>query len=600
MEKLKSRKERLEALKVAVSWTYQSSPKLALIVLAVSIAGGLIAIVEPYLFKLIIDQVAGRPSIESVGIGILGILVVYGVVGMFRNLFWDIFNLVRKVHAFRIEKHVMHNVMEKVSSLDLVYFEDPGYYNTLSKTTNNTWRIAEMFFQFSFGISELMSVIVIVIAVSSFDLTLVALVVAGTIPSVIVAMKWGEGLYSAFAGGSPIFRHAHYYRTMMTEQPEAIKEIKIFGLREHFLKKFRNLFTSFIKKQDKAAKSQLKGYFAIVIIESLTSVAAAWLIIQSFLAGKITIGDVVFLWTILFQFAAHARWMVRMIGDANTNAIFLTPLVKVLHFEPSIKEPGKPEKFPVKISKGIEFRKVSFSYPRAKKQALRKINLEIKPNESIALVGENGSGKSTLIKLLCRLYDASEGEILIDGVNIREYPTKSLYNNIGVIFQDFMKYEALVEENIKYGRLKTEDSRLKTHRAALKAGAEPFILELENAYKTQVGKKLKESGVELSTGQWQKIALARAFFRDAQILILDEPTAAVDAKAEYELFQRFRRLTRNKITILISHRFSTVRMADKIIVMDRGRIAEAGSHKELLKKNGKYARLFRLQAKGYK
>ena len=334
------------------------------------------------------------------------------------------------------------------------------------------------------------------------------------------------------------------------------------------------------------------------MVEGGFAVYAAWLVVKSFLEGKITIGELTFLWALLFQFASHVRWLVRMIGDLNTHTTFMTPIVEVIQFEPKIKEPEKPNRFPA-IQKGIEFRNVTFTYPRSKKPALENLNLLIKPRQSIALVGENGSGKTTLIKLLCRLYDTSEGDILVDGINIKDFCLKDLYANLGIIFQDFMKYEAQIEENIWFGKLNIRGHK-KVHEAALKAGAWEFIKGFEKTYKTQVGKRLKEEGVELSVGQWQKIALARAFFRDAQILILDEPTAAVDARAEYQLFRRFRNLTKNKITLLISHRFSTVRMADKIVVIDKGRIIEQGSHEELMRKNGHYARLFRLQAKGYR
>ena len=218
----------------------------------------------------------------------------------------------------------------------------------------------------------------------------------------------------------------------------------------------------------------------------------------------------------------------------------------------------------------------------------------------IVITGGPSSGKTTLIKLLTRLYEVSKGEITIDGVNIREYSLEDLADAIGVIFQDFMKYEAVVEENIRYGKITKDKYKINIHKAAKKSGAWDFVKALDKKYKTQIGKKLDEEGIDLSVGQWQKIALARAFFKDAPILILDEPTAAVDAKAEYNLFKRFKKLSKNKTTILISHRFSTVRMADRIIVIANGRIVEQGTHKELLKKKGVYAKLFTLQAEGYK
>ena len=596
-------KEKFEGLALSIRWTYQSSHFLTILVLIVSVLGGLITIVEPYLFKKIIDALIGNnnfSSSESFAFGILGILIIYGVARMIQSIFWDVTSMIRRVHALRIEREVMHSLMANVSSLDLVYFEDPKYYNTLSRATGNIWRIVEVFWQLTFLIGEIVSIIVIVGALLVFDWRIVFIVLAGAIPSIILVMKTAEVQWSGFTAASPIFRHAQYYRSLLTESPEAIKEIKSFGLRDFFLKKFKGLFNGFIHSQDSAAKKQLKWYIIVSIVEGGLSVFAAWLVVQSYIQKEISIGDVTFLWALLFQFASHVRWMVRLLGEANIHATFITPIVKTLHFSPSIKSPERPERFPPTLRSGIELKNVSFKYRRAKKFTLKNISLHVKPGESIALVGENGSGKTTLVKILCRLYDATRGNVLIDGKDIKKYSLKDISEHIGIIFQDFMKYEALIEENIGYGHILHNKKKGRIVDAAKKSGALDFIKELDKKFKTQIGKKIKDDGIELSGGQWQKVALARAFFKDAQILILDEPTAAVDARAEYALFKRFQHISKNKTTFLISHRFSTVRMADRIIVLEKGMIAEEGSHEQLLKKNGIYAKLFKLQAKGYK
>lgn len=593
------RRKKIEGLKLAIKWTYQSSKFLTILILVITVLGGLITIVEPYLFKLIINHLVeeGAAIPFVLAIGIVGILIMYGVARIFQNIFWDISNMIRRIHSLRIERRAMHSLMENISSLDLIYFEDPKYYNTLSQATSNLWRILEVFWQFTFMAGEVISILVIIGALLGFDWRLVVLVILGAIPSILLVMKTAEVQWSAFAESSPIFRQAHYYRSLLTEQPEAVKEVKSFGLREYFLQKFHNLFNDFIKQQDKATVKQAKWYLLVGVVEGSLSVFAGWLVVHSFIVGRISIGDLTFLWALLFQFASHVRWVVRMLGEMNTHAAFLTPIVKVLHFRSSLAEPERPQHFPARIRKGLEFHNVSFIYRRSKRAAVQNINLHVKPGESIALVGENGSGKTTLVKLLSRLYDVNSGEILIDGINIKNFSLKDLNSNIGVIFQDFMRYEALIGENIRLGKL--GGGRKKVFEAAKKSGAWEFIKRLERKFKTPVGKKLKEKGIELSGGQWQKIALARAFFKNAPILILDEPTAAVDAKAEYNLFKKFKQLSKRKITFLISHRFSTVRMADRIIVMDKGKIVEVGSHQELLEKKGIYAKLFQLQAKGY-
>ena len=590
-------KKKAQALMLALKWTYASSPALTIIVFLASTFAGLLVILEPYVLKLIIDRlVGGAPSGFGVGLSIVGILVLYGTVGFLRDIFYDINYSVRSVHGMRIERHVVHELMKKVSSLDLVYFEDPEYYNTLSRANQSLWRFMDTFWQFAYILSEFVSILVIINALVAYDYRLVLLILAGAIPGIILSFKSAQILWTAFAESSPISRHAYYYRALLTEQPEAIKEIKLFGMRDHFLKKFCDLFTEFLNKQDKAAVSQFKWRFLTGSVESILSVFAGYLVIESYMTGKISVGDLTFLWALLFQFAGHTRMFVQTFESINTNMTFITPILDVMSFKPKIKEPMNPKPFPKKIKHGIEFKDVSFNYPKGR-VVLKNFNLLIKPTESVAIVGENGSGKTTLIKLVCRLYDVSEGEILIDGVNIKEFKLFELYENLGVIFQDFMKYEAIVEQNIAFG--KSKGISKKVHESAVKSGAWDFIKRLEGGYKAQLGKKLKEEGTDLSGGQWQKIALARAFFKSPQILILDEPTAAVDAKAEFKIFQRFEQLTKNKITFLISHRFSTVRMADRIVVMDKGRIIEAGSHEDLLKEKGMYAKLFELQAKGY-
>lgn len=605
MEKKKksvSFRERIEALKLAIKWTYNSSKPLTIAIFSVVIIGGLLTLVEPFVFRIIIDLLVDEQAslATKLGIGMIGILAIYAVSRVLLGVFWDVQVVIKKIHSQKLDKYVSSQMMSKVSSLDAVYFEDPNYYNTLQKANYNLWRVNDFFWQFSFFLGQFISVAVIIGALFTFNALIVLLIILAALPSILIIFKNTRIQWSIFDSFSPLSRQANYYRYMMMENPQAIKEIKLFDLKNYFLKKYDSLFAGFINEQERAVKKELGLLTIMGVIEGVFAVMAAWLVIRAFLGGEITIGQVIFYWTLLFQFAEHTRHMVRQLGTLNENSVFIIPFVKILEFKPQIIEAGNARKFPDKIREGIEFRNVTFYYPKAKKPALKNFSLLIKPGESIALVGENGSGKTTMIKLLTRLYDADEGEILIDGVNIKEYSLGSLYENIGVIFQDFMKYEALVGDNIGYGRLKHLGKSRRVHSASMKAEAWEFIRDLEKRYKTHLGKTLEEEGVELSVGQWQKIALARAFFKDAQILCLDEPTAAVDAKAEYQLFRKFEKLTKNKTAILISHRFSTVRMADKIVVIDKGRILEQGAHRDLLRKGGKYAKLFRMQAEGYK
>jgi ATP-binding cassette subfamily B protein len=280
-------------------------------------------------------------------------------------------------------------------------------------------------------------------------------------------------------------------------------------------------------------------------------------------------------------------------------ALYLDDLFEFFRTEPAVSSSPGAVPAPRPIREGYEFRHVSFAYPDADKPALRDVSFRIAPGERIALIGENGAGKTTIVKLLARLYDPSSGQILLDGVDLREYDVDSLRKEIGVIFQDYMRYDMLVSENIGVGRIEDVQDADRITGAAAKARADAVIGALPHGFRQMLGRRF-DGGMDLSSGQWQKIALARAYMRDAQILILDEPTATLDARAEYEVFQRFSELTRGRMAVLISHRFSTVRMADRILVLDGGRIIEEGSHDELLARNGRYAELFELQAAGYR
>lgn len=596
-------KEKLQAVKLAISWTYHSSKILTLTVFAVTILGGLLAIVEPYLFKLIIDYLTATPMLtpleKTLG-GVIGILIIYGLSRIALSLIWEIQTLIKKVHSQKLDKYVSSMMMKKISSLDATYFEDPTYYNTLTKANQNFWRINEFFWQFTFLIGQIVSATVILITLLTFNWIVAILIICAACPAMLLAFKNTKVEWGVFDAYSPVARQAEYYRNLMTARPQAIKEIKLFGLQTYFLNKFNVLSGDYIQKQQRASLKLFSTYVTITVIEGIFSVLAAGFILQAYLQSNITLGQLTFFWALLFQFSEYVRWIVRLVGDLNSHSVFITPFDKILKFQSTIKENVHPRPFPKQLKQGIEFRNVTFYYPGAKTPTLKHVNLHIKPRESIALVGENGSGKTTLIKLLCRLYDVTEGEIIIEGHNIKEYALDDLYNNTGVIFQDFMQYESLIQENIGYGNLKEMTKKEKVHQSALKSEAWNFIKDFKERYQTHLGKTLKEEGTELSGGQWQKIALSRAFFRDAQLLILDEPTAAVDAKAEYQIFRRFEHLTKNKTTVLISHRFSTVRMAHKIIVLEKGEVIEQGSHHELLRNNKTYAHLFKLQAKSYR
>ena len=359
------------------------------------------------------------------------------------------------------------------------------------------------------------------------------------------------------------------------------------------------LFDKFFQEDKSLALRRAVVGFGLGLIATLGFYGSyAWIVWHT-VQGKISLGDMTLYLSIFRQGQSTFQAILSGVGSIYENNLFMANVFDFLGLKPQMVIATRKHDLPVSLHRGIEFRGVGFRYPESEEWALRNIDLSIRPGEKIALVGPNGAGKTTLIKLLSRLYDPTEGAILIDGIDIRELDPVDLRQKIGVIFQDFVRYHVPARENVGFGQIDSLEKIEQIIEAARKSGAHPIIENLPEGYETMLGRWFR-GGHELSVGQWQKIALARAFMRDAEILVLDEPTAALDAETEYEIFRHFQELTEGKTAILISHRFSTVRMADRIVVIQEGRIAEIGSHPELLRQEGIYAHLFSMQAQGYR
>jgi ATP-binding cassette subfamily B protein len=427
---------------------------------------------------------------------------------------------------------------------------------------------------------------------------LLLLLVAATIPVFLGETKFAMLNYSMLYRYTPERRELDYLRYLGASN-ESAKEVKIFGLGRYLTNRSRSLFERFYAENRHLAIRRALHGTVINLIPTGAYYAAYALIILRALAGALTVGDL----TLMVGAFSRARnimeGLVSGVVGVSEQALFIKDLFDFFETTPSISSPSQALPAPRPIRFGFEFDNVSFAYAGADEYVLKNISFRFYPEERIALVGENGAGKTTLVKLLARLYDPTEGRILLDGIDLREYAVEELRHEIGVIFQDYMRYDMLAAENIGVGRIDDLQNESRVVGSAEKSLAAEVVAKLPKNYRQMLGRRF-EGGVDLSTGQWQKIALARAYMRDAQILILDEPTASLDARAEYEVYQRFVDLTAGKMAVLISHRFSTVRMADRILVLEHGRMIEHGSHQQLVALGGKYAELFELQAAGYR
>ena len=435
-------------------------------------------------------------------------------------------------------------------------------------------------------------------AVILFSPWLLLLLLAATVPVFLGETRFAMLNYSILYRYTPERRELDYLRWLGASNDSA-KEVKIFGLGNYLSDRSRALFDRFYAENKHLALHRAMHGALINLVPTLGYYGAYAFIILRALAGVITIGDLTLIAGAFSRARTIMESLVSGLAGVSEQALFIKDLFDYFETKPSIVSPPAAVPAPRPIKDGFDFQNVSFAYPGATRLSLSDVSFRFEPGERIALVGENGAGKTTLVKLLARLYDPTGGRILLDGVDLREYSVEDLRSEIGVIFQDYMRYDMLVSENIGFGRIEQVEDEHRVARSAEKSLAAQVVDKLPAQYRQMLGRRF-EGGVDLSTGQWQKIALARAYMRDAQILILDEPTASLDARAEFEVYQRFVDLTAGKMAVLISHRFSTVRMADRILVLEQGRIEEQGSHRQLLALGRKYAELFELQAAGYR
>jgi ATP-binding cassette subfamily B protein len=583
----------------ALDLVWTTSRPLTITLALLTIVAGILPAVIAYIGQLIVDGVvtatqAANPDTRSVLLLVgLEALVVIAVAATQRGISASQ-SLLRGLLGQRV--NVM--ILEKAMTLELAHFEDSEFYDKLTQARREASSRPLSLVNRTFGlVQNAISLTSYSVLLFAFSPWAVAILIAAGLPSFFAEAKFSGDAFRLFRWRSPDTRMQMYLETVIARE-DGVKEVKLFQLGPRLLQRYRDIFNRlFVEDRKLTIRRDTWGFLLGLVSITALYAAYGWIVVTTMM-GTITLGAMTMYLVLFRQGQSAVAAILSSVSGMYEDNLYLSNLYEYLE-QPVPTRHGDAVQGP-EPERGLEFENVSFAYAGAKENALSNISLQIRPGESLALVGENGSGKTTLIKLLTRLYDPTEGRILLDGRDLQEWDVEALRRRVGVIFQDFGRYQFSVGENIGAGDVRHIDDKDRWQKAATTGLAAPFIEEMPDSYETQLGRWFK-GGRELSGGQWQKIALSRAFMRsDADILVLDEPTAAMDASSEAEVFEHFRTASSSKMTILISHRFSTVRAAAQIIVIHQGKILERGTHESLLAEDGQYARLFNLQARGYK
>jgi ATP-binding cassette, subfamily B, bacterial len=595
-------KERLRALQNLPAFfklVWASSPWMTGLNVGLRLLRSAIPVSFLYIGKLIIDEVIllNRDHAHASSHHIWFLIGAEFFLALFNDALGRSISLLDSLLGDLFGKSSSIRIMKHAAILDLEQFEDPVFYDKLERARQQTTGRTILLSQVLSQMQDLITMGFLAAGLIIFNPWLIVLLFITILPSFIGESYFNDQTYALSRRQTPERRELDYLRYLGASD-ETAKEVKIFDLSGFIIEKFEALADKFYVSNRKITINRSLWGTIFTLLGSLGYYGAYVYIILETISGNISIGKLTFLAGSFRQLKSLLESILTRFSAVSQGAIYLSDFFEFFDIQPAITANNNPFPFPTPIRTGFEFRDVGFRYQHAEKWASRHLNFTLKAGEKIALVGENGAGKTTLVKLLARLYDPTEGTILLDGVDLRLYDIVSLRQNIGIIFQDYLRYQMRVSDNIAVGNIVQKENKSLIVSAAEQSLASDLVGRLPAGYEQMLGKRFQE-GVELSGGEWQKVALARAYMRQAQVLILDEPTSALDARAEYEVFQRFAALTQGKSAVLISHRFSTVRMADRILVLQQGELIESGSHQELIDRKGKYAELFALQAKGY-
>jgi len=607
---LRERLGALSNLPPFLKLVWNTSPALTASLLALRIVRALLPVVTLYVGKLIIDEVvrlaggsfANHPLGEWIASGQLdhigfllalefGLAVGSDVLGRYVSLLDSLL-------SERFSTETSLRLMEHAATLDLEDFEDSELQDRLERARRQAAGRTSLIGQLMGQAQDVVTVVSFAAGLLVYAPWLIVLLAIALLPAFVGEAHFNAQAYSLNFARTPERRELDYVR-QTGASAETAKEVKIFGLNRFLIERYRMLAESFFDANRRIALRRAGWGSVLSAIGTVAYYVAYAYIVWRTLHGDFSIGDLTFLAGSFRRLRNLLEGLLLGFSQVAGQALYLDDLFSFFEIQPEIVQPANARPFPAPIREGFTFESVGFRYPGAERWAVRRLAFTLRAGEILALVGENGAGKTTLVKLLARLYDPDEGRILLDGHDLREYDLFALRANIGVIFQDFVRYHFSAADNIAVGRIEARDDRPRIVAAAERSMADEFIRKLPARYEQVLGKRFR-TGIDVSGGEWQKIAIARAYMRDAQVLILDEPTAALDARAEYEVFRRFKEMSRGKTVVLISHRFSSVRMADRIVVLADGSIEASGTHEQLIAQGGRYAELFELQAAGYR
>jgi ATP-binding cassette subfamily B protein len=595
-------RERLSALSnvpAVLRIVWESGPIVVILGLVFRLIASVLPIGLLWITKLIIDGIVHAITThQTVPTRLWWLVAAEFSLAVFSSILSRGMDFLDALLADKYTRYVSVRVMKHAASLDLIAYEDPVFYDRLERARVQATDRLGMIQSIGRLVQQVITTLSLSISIMLFSPWLLLMLVAGVVPAFLGESHFAFLGYAKNFRQTPIRRQLDYLRVLGGSK-EAAKELKLFGLANFLTKRFTNLSNQIYDEDVSLARRRLVAGSFLSVIGTAGYYSAYVFVIWRTVTGVLSIGTLTFLSGAILQASSNIQQIFSTLASIADQALFLTDLIAFFEMRPTIRSKPGALPAPRPITRGFEFRNVSFAYSGSSRLVLNGLNFHLHPNERVALIGENGQGKTTLVKLLTRLYDPSEGQVLLDGVDLREYKLEDLYQEIGVIFQDFMRYEMTARENIAVGRIEEMENISLLHRSAEKSMADEVIARLPRSYEQMLGRRF-DGGIDLSGGEWQKVALARAYLRDAQLLILDEPTAALDARSEYEVFRRFAELTAGKMALFISHRFSTVRMADRIVVLENGLITEDGDHEQLTHLGGRYAEMFELQAANYR